>query len=273
MQKLLVTFLTVCFLPTNANAQGYFSTKKQLERKCINELTKVYKNHKDLLKRDLYTPEVIENVCSCFVSDSEVTSFNKNKKDVPQEIGERVMTSCHQNEVYTFLYGGDVFFNEKFFRAVSRGKNNLDYSIAVNSVKQEKIRGSYGRYLLFYGRTTNRYSGETIPAKPGFIDCDWGGSGSSYINKDYGSGSWSSDGYCYGEEGTPERVIPGGIDRGYYKYSLDCFDKTFDRKGDREDHSGTFKKGWMKIGNDPTAILASYLYCPVINTLPKNNIE
>ena len=143
------------------------------------------------------------------------------------------------------------------------------YSINANSVKQQKIRGSYGRYITFTGRTSNSYKGEVIPGKQGFIDCSWGGSGSAYINKNYGSGGWSSGGKCYGEEGTPEKVIPGGEDRRYYKYSLDCVDKTFDRKGDRKYHSGVAKKGWMKIGNDPTAKLAHTLYCSSINDLPK----
>ena len=180
-----------------------------------------------------------------------------------------MLSPCDKREAYTFLYGGDIFFKEEYFSPLNPGKNFKDYSVNFNSIKQEKIRNKYGRYITFYGRSTNSYSGETIAAKPGFIDCDWGGSGSASYNKEYGSGSWSSGGYCYGEEGTPEKVIPGGIDRQYFKYSLDCKDKTFDRKGDRVDYSGGLKKGWMKINNDPTAVLAEYLFCESISELPK----
>ena len=64
-------------------------------------------------------------------------------------------------------------------------------------------------------------------------------------------------------------MIPGGVDRQYFKYTLDCKDKTFDRKGDRVNYAGGAMKGWMKTNNDPTAILAQVLYCDSINELPK----
>ena len=269
MKKLLLILYPLLVFQTNLNAEGFFSTSKREQRKCIKSLTERYRNERDILIKKLHSPKVIENLCSCYVSNKEINPLIKSNSNVPTSIGQRVFKSCSNQEVYTYLYGGDVFFKDEYFSPLNPGKFSKDYSVNVNSIKQEKIRGKYGRYITFYGRTTNSYSGETIQAKPGFIDCDWGGSGSAYYNKNYGSVSWSSDGYCYGEEGTPEKVIPGGVDRQYFKYTLDCKDKTFDRKGDRVNYAGGAMKGWMKTNNDPTAILAQVLYCDSINELPK----
>ena len=56
-------------------------------------------------------------------------------------------------------------------------------------LNSNKLEGGFGRYIKFIERTTNSYRGEIIPGKEGFIDCEQGGGGSSYLNKDYGSGS------------------------------------------------------------------------------------
>ena len=31
-------------------------------------------------------------------------------------------------------------------------------------------------------------------------------------------------------------------------------------------------KGWMKIGNDPTAVMAADIYCPIIKRLSRNKL-
>ena len=243
--------------------------KERDKKICVSEINQEVNNSRDLLIKELQTTEVIKNICSCYISHKKIKPYLKNNDVVPTSIGEKVFNSCRTREVFTFMYGGDIFYNKKFFWTRYPNLNHKFYSIDASSVKQQQIRGGFGRYIKFVGRTTNSYRGEIIPGKEGFIDCDWGGSGSAYINKNYGSGSWSSGGSCYGEEGRPEKIIQGGVDRRYYKYSLDCVDKTFDRKGDREGHVGSLKKGWMKIGNDPTAILADALYCSSIDDLPK----
>ncbi len=258
----------------SVNSQNFFKDspnlfKKNYEKICFSEIKQEINNSRDLLIKELSTEEVIKNICSCYVSNNKIKPFIKNNDVVPTSVAEKVFNSCSTKEIYTYMYGGDIFYNKKYFWTRYPNLNHQFYSIDAGSVKQQRIRGSYGRYIEFIGRTTNSYRGEIIPGKEGFIDCDWGGGGSAYINRDYGLGNWSSGGSCYGEEGRPEKIIPGGVDRRYYKYSLDCVDKTFDRKGDREGHTGSLKKGWMKIGNDPTAVLADGLYCSSISDLPK----
>lgn len=44
---------------------------------------------------------------------------------------------------------------------------------------------------------------------------------------------------------------------------------TFDRKGD---FSGWGNKGWLNVSEDPTAETVAERYCPVIDTLDKQNI-
>jgi len=235
----------------------------EIERACILLNSHGAIKSKDSFARESGTPENIIAFCGCW--DSE----GKHDQAWKSLMNQNIANSCALRENYTQLRGGYRYFDQKFLEAVILQTNTWDYALADYSIVQKRIRKEYGRYLTFYGRTNNPYSGDYIPAKPGYIDCDWGGSGSSYYNEDYGSGSWSSGGYCYGEEGTPERVIPGGVDNKFYKYTLDCLDKTFDRKGDRVNYNSGAMKGWMKINEDPTAYMAATIYCPVINNLPK----
>ena len=44
---------------------------------------------------------------------------------------------------------------------------------------------------------------------------------------------------------------------------------TFDRKGD---FSGFGNKGWLNVGDDPTAQAVADRYCPIIETLAKQEI-
>ena len=170
-----------------------------------------------------------------------------------------------------------VTSNQGILYFVKKGNNfSSEYGIQIKSVKQAKIRNKYGRYISFTGLSTNEYegtSGFTIPGTPGYLDCSWGGSGSSYYNDGYGTGSWSSGGYCYGQEGTDPIDVPGspaGVQKDYFTYLLDCEDKTFDRKGDISVSGSIYKKGWMETKEDSTAIYAEGVFCPIISSLPKD---
>ena len=218
----------------------------------------------DKLSNKIYTPKNLSKHCDCYEKESLKNYSWYNSQNI------NITRSCGARNIYTFKNGGYRYFDSNFLLAVFHDRNNTwDYALNDNSVKQKKIRKEYGRYITFYGKTNNPYAGGYIPEKPGYIDCEWGGSGSRYYDENYGSGSWSSDGYCYGEEGTDAILIPDGVDKKFYKYTLDCLDLTFDRKGDRVNYEGGAMKGWMKIGNDPTAVMAADIYCPIINNLPK----
>jgi len=139
------------------------------------------------------------------------------------------------------------------------------YSYKEETVRQVEIRGSYGRYIEFWGRTSyvsegTAASSYTIPGTTGYLNCY------GYSNQLSGSAS------CYGEGSTPDRTIsiPGEAPReekGWFQYLLDCRDFTFDRKGDHR--AGITKMGWRNIGIDPTAMAVADRFCPIINTLPK----
>ena len=218
----------------------------------------------DKLSKKIFTPKNLSKHCDCY----EKESFKNYSWDYSKNLN--ITRSCGVRNIYTFKNGGYRYFNSDFLFAVFHDRNNTwDYALDDNSVKQKKIRKKYGRYITFYGKTNNPYAGGYIPEKQGYIDCNWGGSGSSYYDEDYGSGSWSSGGYCYGEEGTDAIIIPDGVDKSFYKYTLDCTDLTFDRKGDRVNYQGGAMKGWMKIRNDPTAFMAAKIYCPIIKNLPE----
>ena len=131
------------------------------------------------------------------------------------------------------------------------------YSYEPNSVMQLKIRGSYGRYLTFIGKTVNEYagtSGYSNPGSPGTVNCTTYG----------GYTSCRRSGYI------PPTYIPGtagGTQNRKYRYELDCKDMTFDRKGDYA--GGYSNKGWMTVDNDPTAQAVANKYCSIMYTLPK----
>ena len=59
---------------------------------------------------------------------------------------------------------------------------------------------------------------------------------------------------------------PGGVQRGWFEYELDCRDGTYNRKGDIS--QGIYKKGWQDIYYDPTAKAVAARYCRKITSLP-----
>ena len=138
------------------------------------------------------------------------------------------------------------------------------YNYDPDSVMQLKIRGSYGRYLTFIGKTVNTYTGTSgymNPGSPGSVRCTtspgFGAYSSSYT-------TCSRSGYV-----APTYVpgTPGGVQNRKYRYELDCEDMTFDRKGDYA--GGVANKGWMSLDNDPTAQAVANKYCSRIHSLPR----
>ena len=112
-----------------------------------------------------------------------------------------------------------------------------------SSVRQLKIRGKYGRYITFTGRTVfnaYNYSFNTGTA--------------------YGSSYGKATGNSFGQT--------TGVRADSFVYELDCQDGTTDRKGDAE-YAQEDTAGWFKVYKDPTAQLAFNKYCPIISKLPK----
>ncbi|KZR80305.1 Tetratricopeptide repeat [Prochlorococcus marinus str. MIT 1342] len=134
------------------------------------------------------------------------------------------------------------------------------YNYEKDSVRQLKIRGKYGRYLTFIGRTANTYSGTSgsySPGSGGTLNCSTYGSSTSTTTNCYRTG-YVAPSY------TPGR--PGGTQHQRFRYELDCQDQTYNIKGDLST-AGGFKKGWMHVSNDPVASAVARKYCPVIDTL------
>ena len=159
-----------------------------------------------------------------------------------------------QNKVRRkYLLGSIIFLSFLLFLVVSRNnargplvsgmriinKQEPDnYGIKESTIRQEKIRGEYGRYISFMGRSKNRYEGSVT-------ENFWGG----------------------------YSTIPGGTEVGMFKYMLDCEDKTFDRKGDKMNAAALIMKGWSDVSNDLTATYAAEYYCPRITRFKKKQID
>ena len=138
------------------------------------------------------------------------------------------------------------------------------YNYDPESVVQLKIRGSYGRYLTFIGKTVNEYAGTSgymLPGSPGSVSCNTYG----------GYGAYSSTYTTCNRSGyVAPTYVPGtsgGVQNRKYRYELDCQDMTFDRKGDYA--GGMSNKGWMSVYNDPTAQAVANRYCSSIGSLPR----
>lgn len=135
------------------------------------------------------------------------------------------------------------------------------FTYRKSTIKQLKIRGSYGRYITFWGRSVNDYSGT-----PGYYN-----SGSSgVINCNTNSFGSTATTYCNRTGYIAPSYTPGtqgGTQKRWFEYQLDCRDLTYNRKGDIS--AGAFKKGWQDIYYDKTARAVAQKYCPKINSLPR----
>ena len=160
------------------------------------------------------------------------------------------------------------------------------FTYRKSTVKQLEVRGSYGRYITFWGRSANSYRGTSatyLPGNPGSVNCNYSEFGLNSFDANspllqYGSGSLlegSSRTNTYGNANcyrsgyvAPSYIpgTPGGTQRGWFEYELDCRDGTYNRKGDI--YQGIYKKGWQDIYYDPTAKAVAARYCRRISTLP-----
>ncbi len=135
------------------------------------------------------------------------------------------------------------------------------YSFDESTVKRLKVRGEYGRYITFIGKSVNEYHGTSSsydPGSPGSLRCTTYGTLTTCDRAGY----------------RPPRYTPGspgGFENRYFVYSLDCVDRTFDRKGDSL--QGIFNKGWMNVLADPVAEVVADKYCPIIDSLPIHNLN
>ena len=125
------------------------------------------------------------------------------------------------------------------------------YSYEAHTVRQLEVRGHFGRYITFIGKTVNNYegtSGHYRPGSPGYTSCVGGVCRRiGYIAPRYTPGT------------------PGGTQERSFTYELDCVDMTFDRKGDKA--GGIYNRGWMPVATDPTAAEVARIYCPQISSL------
>jgi len=149
-------------------------------------------------------------------------------------------------------------------RIIRQGETEVQngFTYRNSSVSQLKIRGSYGRYLSFWGRSKNEYQGTTgsyNPGSAGSVNC---------TSTSYGYGSTSTN--CSRSGYVAPSYTPGtsgGIQARWFEYELDCRDRTYNRKGDKA--KGLINKGWMDVYYDPTARAVADKYCPIINSLRK----
>ena len=145
-------------------------------------------------------------------------------------------------------------------------KTTGDHNYKPSSVRQMKVRGSYGRYISFVGTTLNEYAGKPASYNPGMP-------GRKVCNTTYGFNKQTKTTICQqvgyvAPSYTPG--TPGGVERRSFRYQLDCKDLPFDRKGD---FSGFGNKGWMGVDNDPTAQAVADRYCSTTHNLPKESGE
>ena len=168
-----------------------------------------------------------------------------------------------QMKLFTSIAAAAVVIGTSFTAAnpAKAGTVNVQtpspYSYEDSSVRQLKIRGQYGRYITFIGRSTNSCHGTNAtynPGNDGYVQCNSYGYSTTCNRVGYVAPSYTP--------GTS-----GGSSNRNYRYELDCKDGTFDRKGDRA--RGIRKKGWMSVMEDPTALAVARKYCPIISSLPK----
>lgn len=131
-------------------------------------------------------------------------------------------------------------------------KEQAPYSYDDETVNNIRVRGKYGRYLQFIGRSKNTYRSYSDPGSPGTVNCTTTGYSTNCTTTGYRAPSYS----------------PGGTQSKNFIYQLDCQDLTFNREGDKASAGGAYK-GWMPISNDPVAEAVANKYCPKIDSLQK----
>ena len=220
-----------------------------------------------------------------------INRFTDDGTEIYPEYKAEILCDCLQNK--ESLYGSSESFklinNCLLLQgrpinnngAVSLKKSYDDYSLGfvLNSLGQDKIRGSYGRYLSMTlmqekfipgkpGYTQPGKEGYYVPGKPGKIICN---SGCSLINC-AGGLTYNSCREVGGTQGyyvpavAPRYIppVPDRIELIKSKLTFDCKDKTFDIKNDG--------KNWDKIENVKGTYLEQLFSstCPFISELKKN---
>lgn len=127
------------------------------------------------------------------------------------------------------------------------------YSYDSSSMRQLALNGSTGRYIGFTGHTVIEWPAEPArlnPGSPGSVQCR-------------NQSCWLQ-GYI-----APSLTggTPAGSMRSFFRYELDCQDRSFNRIGDVR-IPRPVAKGWQPVEYDPTALAVANSWCPRIQELP-----
>lgn len=128
------------------------------------------------------------------------------------------------------------------------------YSYDAGSLQQLQLNGSVGRYIGFTGHTVIEWAATPArlnPGHPGTLQC--------------------RHGTCWLQGTIAPTLIggtPAGSMRSFFRYQLDCRDRSFNRIGDTR-VPGAVPKGWQPVENDPTALAVADAWCPRIQELPQ----
>lgn len=220
-----------------------------------------------------------------------INRFTDSGIEIYPEYQAEVLCDCMQNK--ESLYGSSEsyeFINNCLLLkgrpindngVISLKESYKDYSLGFvfDSLGQDYIRGSYGRYLSMTimkekfipgkpGYTQPGREGYYVPGKPGKTICN---SGCSLINC-AGGLTYNSCRQVGGTQGyyvpavAPRYIppVPDRIDLIKNKLTFDCKDKTFDMKNDG--------KKWDKIENVKGTYFEQLFSttCPFISELKKN---
>ena len=128
------------------------------------------------------------------------------------------------------------------------------YSYDAGSLQQLQLNSSVGRYIGFTGHTVIEWPATPArlsPGHPGTLQC--------------------RQGSCW-LQGTIAPTLTGGTPAGsmrsFFRYQLDCRDRSFNRIGDTR-VPGAVPKGWQPVENDPTALAVANAWCPRLQALPQ----
>lgn len=128
------------------------------------------------------------------------------------------------------------------------------YSYDAGSLQQLNLNGSTGRYIGFSGHTVIEWPATPAhlnPGQPGTLQC---GQGNCWLQ-----GAIAP---------TLTGGTPAGSMRSFFRYQLDCHDRSFNRIGDIR-VPAAFAKGWQPVENDPTALAVAQTWCSRIQELPQ----
>lgn len=127
------------------------------------------------------------------------------------------------------------------------------YSYDAGSLRELHLNGSSGRYLGFTGHTVIEWPATPArlnPGTPGTLQC--------------------RQGQCWLQGAIPPTLTggtPAGSMRSFFRYELDCRDRSFNRIGDSR-VQGAVIKGWQPVENDPTALAVADTWCPRLREAP-----